>query len=134
MTDDVKTSSTKKVQPSELHQIVPTVYEGRRGHRGLRECTHRLLASAARATCLAEQNRANRQRCQHVSAGKAWRWQSLTRCSKLLVQSYSPSFAGRAWRRYIWICQIMSPVTDTHSGHRYYQNEAHARRLRAHMS
>ena len=76
MTDDMKTSSTKKVQPSELHQIVPTVYEGRRGHRGLRECTHRLLASAARATCLAEQNRANRQRCQHVSAGKASRWPS----------------------------------------------------------
>ena len=46
MTDDVKTSSTKKMQPSELHQILPTVYEGRRGHRGLRECTHRASALA----------------------------------------------------------------------------------------
>lgn len=57
MTDDVKTcvmsdryvllaAPPKQAQPSELHQIVPTVYEGRRGHRGLRECTHRASALA----------------------------------------------------------------------------------------
>ena len=35
------------------------------------------------------------------SSSAPLRWQSLARCSRLPVQSYFPSFAGRAWRRYI---------------------------------